>query len=214
MNKSPHQNVLLNLPTDAAARKDIPLTTGCLDYFPMALAAVAAVSKRGNDQHNPGEPLHWARGKSTDQADTIVRHLLQRGTLDSDGTRHSAKMAWRALALLQEELEAEAGFKPDGSLEPAEAFLQRQPEPETELTAEEIVDSAVFKHMIATAGQRMQRELAALDKRCTCAQAKHFPSLNCPVHGIGPIIAAYEATHGPGTAKKSPVIRETVRNWP
>jgi hypothetical protein len=110
--RSPHQDVLLALPEDAQARKGIPLCTGVLDYFPAALAAVAAVSKAGNDQHNPGEPLHWARRKSADQADTIVRHLMQRGTLDSDGHRHSAKVAWRALALLQEEIEKEAGFIP------------------------------------------------------------------------------------------------------
>jgi hypothetical protein len=96
------------LPTDATARKAIPLATGLLDYFPSALAAVAAVSKAGNDQHNPGQPLHWSRGKSMDQADTLLRHLLERGTVDHDGLRHSAKMAWRALALLQIELE-EAG---------------------------------------------------------------------------------------------------------
>ncbi len=97
------------LPQDPAARKEIPLARGLLDYFPAALAAVAAVSKAGNDQHNPGQPMHHARGKSTDHADCIVRHLVDRGTVDSDGQRHSAKVAWRALALLQEELEAEAG---------------------------------------------------------------------------------------------------------
>lgn len=99
------------LPTDATERKGIPITSGVLDYFPAALAAVAKVSKAGNDQHNPGEPLHWARGTSTDQADTLVRHLMERGSVDSDGQRHSAKMAWRALALLQLELE-EAGEAP------------------------------------------------------------------------------------------------------
>jgi hypothetical protein len=30
---------------------------------------------------------------------------MERGSVDVDGTRHSAKLAWRALALLQEELE-------------------------------------------------------------------------------------------------------------
>lgn len=87
--------------------------TGVLDYFPAAIAEVAKISKFGNDQHNPGEPLHWARNKSTDQADTIIRHLMARGTRDSDGARHSAKAAWRALALLQEEIEAEEGFNPN-----------------------------------------------------------------------------------------------------
>ncbi len=96
------------LPTDAAGRKKFPVASGVLDYFPDALVAIAEVSKHGNDQHNPGEPLHWARGKSTDQDDTIIRHFLERGTRDkSDGLRHSAKMAWRALALLQLEIEAE-----------------------------------------------------------------------------------------------------------
>src|SRR5690554_4100004 len=102
--RSPHQDVLLNLPESAAERKEIPMCTGVLDYFPAALAEVARLSLAGNRQHNPGEPLHWARGKSTDQADTIVRHLMQRGTVDTDGVRHSAKVAWRALALLQEEI--------------------------------------------------------------------------------------------------------------
>lgn len=99
------------LPEEAAERKALPVASGVLDYFPAALAAVAAVSKAGNDQHNPGEPLHWARGKSSDHADALLRHLMERGTVDTDGLRHSAKAAWRALALLQEELEA-AGVAP------------------------------------------------------------------------------------------------------
>ncbi|UDL89826.1 DUF5664 domain-containing protein [Mesorhizobium sp. PAMC28654] len=96
-----------HLPTDAKARKALPVCTGVLDYFPDALAAVAEVSRIGNDQHNPGQPLHWAKGKSTDHADCLVRHLTDRGTLDTDGGRHSAKVAWRALALLQTEIEDE-----------------------------------------------------------------------------------------------------------
>jgi hypothetical protein len=96
------------LPEDAKARKNIPMVRGLLDYFPNALAAVAEVSRVGNNQHNPGQPMHHARGKSTDHADCIVRHLMGRGAVDTDGVRHTAKAAWRALALLQEELE-EAG---------------------------------------------------------------------------------------------------------
>lgn len=95
------------LPADAAERKTIPLSSGVLDYFPSALIEVAKVSYIGNQQHNPGQPLHWARGKSTDQTDTIQRHFLERGGIDTDGMRHSAKLAWRCLALLQLELEAE-----------------------------------------------------------------------------------------------------------
>lgn len=104
------------LPTDSKARKDIPICTGVLDYFPAALAEVAKVSKAGNDKHNPGQPLHWSRGKSNDHADTIARHLMERGTVDpDDGMRHSAKVAWRALAMLQEELEAEGAPKARGA---------------------------------------------------------------------------------------------------
>ena len=101
------QNPPAILPADAAERKKVPIGTGVMDYFPAALAEVAKISYAGNQQHNPGEPLHWARGKSTDQADTMLRHFLERGTLDSDGMRHSAKMCWRALAILQLELESE-----------------------------------------------------------------------------------------------------------
>lgn len=101
-----------SLPVDSAVRKAIPITTGVFDYFPAALAEVAKVSKAGNDKHNPGQPIHWSRGKSTDQADAIGRHLLDRGGIDPDtGMRHSAELAWRALALLQLELE-EAGLAP------------------------------------------------------------------------------------------------------
>jgi hypothetical protein len=92
---------------DAQERKQRPIVRGVLDYFPDALMEVAHCSWVGNEQHNRGEPLHWAKEKSTDEADALVRHLLQRGTLDGDGVRHSAKVAWRALALLQRELEGE-----------------------------------------------------------------------------------------------------------
>src|SRR5690606_38270022 len=44
-----------------------------------------------------------------DHADCILRHLIDAGTIDEDGHRHTAKVAWRALALLQEELEREEG---------------------------------------------------------------------------------------------------------
>lgn len=101
------------LPKDAKARKGVPIATGCVDYFPLALAAVAEVSRTGNEQHNPGKPLHWDRSKSSDEGDALMRHFLERGTIDTDGHRHSAKVAWRALALLQKELEAAADPYPN-----------------------------------------------------------------------------------------------------
>lgn len=97
----------MSLPTDAKTRKNMPIATGVLDYFPLALAAVAEVSRIGNEQHNPGQPLHWDRSKSTDEADCLIRHFIERGTFDTDGARHSAKTAWRALALLEKEIENE-----------------------------------------------------------------------------------------------------------
>ena len=95
------------LPTTSQERKDVPITRGVLDYFPAALAEVAKLSRAGNEKHNPGEEMHHARGKSSDHADCIVRHLLERGTIDDeDGLLHDVKVAWRALALLQETLES------------------------------------------------------------------------------------------------------------
>src|SRR4249920_3358829 len=91
----------------AEARKQRPVGTGVLDYFPDALLAVAHCSWVGNEQHNPGSDLHWDRSKSKDEADALIRHFLDRGTVDTDGVRHSAKVAWRALALLQKEIERE-----------------------------------------------------------------------------------------------------------
>ena len=88
-------------------RKERPVYSGVLKYFPLALQEVARVSFAGNEQHNPGKPLHWDRAKSTDELDALTRHLIDAGTLDTDGMRHSAKVAWRALANLEKELEDE-----------------------------------------------------------------------------------------------------------
>ncbi len=88
-------------------RKKIPIASGVLDYFPDAIREVAKVSYIGNEQHHPGQPLHWDRSKSKDHADCLLRHFLDRGTVDDDGCSHTAKLAWRALALLQVEIEAQ-----------------------------------------------------------------------------------------------------------
>ena len=98
------------LPTDSSERKDVPIYSGVMRYFPDALAEVARLSKLGNDKHNPGEPLHWARSKSTDELDCLVRHLVEAGTKDTDGLFHDVKIAWRALANLQKLLERERGL--------------------------------------------------------------------------------------------------------
>lgn len=86
-------------------RKETPIFTGVLNYFPDAIREVAKCSYAGQQQHNPDKPLAWDRSKSGDELDALSRHLLEAGTIDTDGIRHSAKVAWRALANLQKELE-------------------------------------------------------------------------------------------------------------
>jgi len=98
---------MLTLPTDSAARKSIPLLSGCLRYFPAALAGVARISQLGNDKHNPGEPLHHARGKSMDHGDCILRHLVDlqdhlAAGHESEALAEADAICWRALALSQE----------------------------------------------------------------------------------------------------------------
>lgn len=102
----------LSLPDEDAVRGDYPMFDGLLAYFPNALAEVSKVSKIGNDQHNPGQPMHWARNKSLDHENKIVRHLVDAGKFDGRGVRHTARLAWRALAMLQEELEKAEGLPP------------------------------------------------------------------------------------------------------
>ena len=86
-------------------RKQIPVFSGVLQYFPDAIREVAKTSWIGNQQHHPDKPLHWDRSKSSDELDALTRHLMEVGTIDTDGIRHSAKVCWRALANLQKELE-------------------------------------------------------------------------------------------------------------
>ena len=122
----------MSLPSDSNARKAYPIATGVIDYFPDALAEVARCSLVATQQHHPDEPLHWDRAKSPDEANCLIRHFVERGTVDTDGVRHSAKVAWRALALLQREIDAEkADAEKAGVLvyavgSPDDPFLQRE----------------------------------------------------------------------------------------
>ena len=86
------------LPADSAERKTYPLYRGLFRYFPRALAAVAHLSYVSNEKHNPGEPLHWSKEKSSDHADCLLRHALEGAWVEA---------AWRALAQLETELEKE-----------------------------------------------------------------------------------------------------------
>ena len=91
--------------TKAATRKATPVFSGFLAYFADAVNEVSRCSMAGKKQHAPDEPLQWHREKSGDELDALSRHLLEAGTVDEDGVLHSAKIAWRAMANLQKELE-------------------------------------------------------------------------------------------------------------
>lgn len=123
------------LPTNPKERKRIPVTLGVLAYFPRSIAALAALAREGNERHNPGEPLHWARAKSTDHLDCLGRHTLdaladvrhvQRDgyvvTLamgrEESGMLHAVEMAWRALAHLEECLDVRELGEGPGHEEP------------------------------------------------------------------------------------------------
>lgn len=92
----------MTLTDDSNDRKNTPIYSGVLKYFPLALAAVARVSKKGNEKHNPGEPLHWSRDKSDDHLDCAARHLTSFHEIDYEsGELHGANGTWRMLAELQ-----------------------------------------------------------------------------------------------------------------
>jgi hypothetical protein len=111
----------VKLPTDPKERKKIPIYSGVLSYFPDAIAEIANLSWTGNNQHNKGEKLHWSREKSSDHEDTLVRHLMESGTRDSDGVRHSSKVCWRAMAMLQLEIEADRAKEETDAVQKPEA---------------------------------------------------------------------------------------------
>ena len=95
------------IPRDSQARKDAPVFSGFCQYFPLAMIEVSRLSKLGNDKHNPGQPLHWSKGKSYDHGDCIVRHQLQFDEIDEDTKLyHAVSVAWRAMAQLEVLLES------------------------------------------------------------------------------------------------------------
>jgi hypothetical protein len=95
----------------SAARKEVAVSRGLFAYFPDALALIARHSVLMNEKHNPGQPVHWSRAKSSDHEDCIGRHSLSiaidPNSLD-DGQPHVICRAWRALAALQVWAETQA----------------------------------------------------------------------------------------------------------
>jgi hypothetical protein len=95
-------------------RKKYPVQSGVFAYFRDAIFRLARVSYDGNEKHNPGEPLHWARDKSSDHMDCVARHLLAYAPDDHDDAieEHLANTAWRSMAELQIYLEKKYNISP------------------------------------------------------------------------------------------------------
>jgi hypothetical protein len=134
--------IKLTLGTDSEARKRVQLVLACFRYMPAALARFALHSKAGNDKHNPGEPIHHARGKSMDHEECIARHLFDMQDIEAYIERngadpHVVKLLldeataefWRAGIFLQELCEKYEG----APLAPA----ARLPEPPVVLTPDD-----------------------------------------------------------------------------
>lgn len=110
--------VPLTLGYDSEERKKAPFLATVLGYFTAALKGVAEHCVRSNQKHNPGEPVHWARGKSMDHDECTIRHSidvmevrawLRRNPLHPERARVVRMLleeldakAWRALAESQE----------------------------------------------------------------------------------------------------------------
>src|SRR3546814_11717009 len=84
-------------PEDSDARKEYPVYSGFLQYFPAAIAAIAHHSYKGNQKHNPGQPLHHDRAKSGDEPDALTRHLMEDDLVG---------MEWSEMSMRQKHLEA------------------------------------------------------------------------------------------------------------
>ena len=96
--------------SEAQKRKDTPVYSGVVAYFPLALKEIAKASNEGNKQHHSDKPLHWDRSKSGDELDAMMRHLLDHASgeiFDDCGTRHIVKCGWRILAFIQKTMENE-----------------------------------------------------------------------------------------------------------
>jgi hypothetical protein len=115
------------LPHDDKQRKMLPIFRMIVGYFPKALREVTRVCVANNVRYNPDRKpidINWARGKSTQQMDSLFRHILEH---EVDGLVFEelppevqaacgpgfervyvlAEAAWRALAALELEIEVQ-----------------------------------------------------------------------------------------------------------
>jgi hypothetical protein len=115
--------VPLTLGYDSQKRKDAPFLATVIGYFTAALKGVAEHCVRSNQKHNPGEPVHWARGKSTDHDECVFRHGIDtmeiRAWLRRNPTHPERS---RVVRFLLEELDAKAWRSLAESQEAREEF--------------------------------------------------------------------------------------------
>lgn len=159
-------------------RKNYPLIEGLLDYFPDAINNVASllnddssifdlfirfkcaffeisnVSLVGNRQHSPGQRLHLAKDKSTDDADALMRHLLEDEEFDNDGCRHYAKVAWRALRMLQVHIDES---KKDGYKIPDEKNVENL---DSLSLKDEIIQRLILRNYLSDSGFLQKTHIA------------------------------------------------------
>lgn len=110
--------------SESDLRNHMPVSSGCFDYYPQILLLVALLSSVGTKKHNAGLPMHWARDRSTDHDNKILRHTMERGGGEwysydrEDGMvqrvfiPHVVAAAWRALAQGQQEIEERFNLLP------------------------------------------------------------------------------------------------------
>ena len=103
------------LPVESEERKTYPIYSGLIAYFGDALALVANLSYRGNQQHHADKPLHWDKSKSTDSRDALVRHVIDMEKANRDGDyekelEEAKRVAWRGLENLQRLIEGSCQY--------------------------------------------------------------------------------------------------------
>ena len=91
------------LPADSAERKQYPVYSGFIAYFPHAIAEVSHRSWQGNEQHHPGTAMHWDMDKSKDERDCEMRHMIDALLAPSAEVKKEELVAkaWRAMADLE-----------------------------------------------------------------------------------------------------------------
>jgi hypothetical protein len=94
-----------------------------LERYSRAIVELSRCSVAGNAQHCNGKGLVWDRNKSSDHENCALRHLFDHGTVDTDGVRHTAKVLWRVLAMLQLEIERDNGGRSRAFLKSTYEFI-------------------------------------------------------------------------------------------